>query len=264
MSEKSKIRILMPREHGAWAILLLSFFLGLGMAGEVDKKALILLGSILAIHISRAPLLFWAKSPTFTLPQGTKLSFFLLASLGLGLALWLVLGYGLWHLLPLGVLGFLLFLLHLYLARQRQERSLIGELAGMWALALTAPAAFYTVGGEGWQSSFLAWLLSILFFGSGIFYVRMKVGTYFNKTQSTEQKRRLATSFALVVVLLLSYLRWVPSLSLLAFAPITLQAVWGILKTDNELSFRKLGFTQVGHTVIFALLLMLLLRLYGV
>jgi hypothetical protein len=64
----------------------------------------------------------------------------------------------------------------------------------------------------------------------------------------------------IAILLLLIVQRLTPPLILLAFAPITIHAILGTVKLASEADFRKLGLTLLGHSVVFMMLLLVLLR----
>ena len=48
---------------------------------------------------------------------------------------------------------------------------------------------------------------------------------------------------------------WLPLLATLAYVPILIRAFWGILVPDERLNLRKIGYTELGYTLAFVILL---------
>ncbi|MBI4299863.1 MAG: YwiC-like family protein, partial [Chloroflexi bacterium] len=49
-------KTLIPKEHGAWAMLLVPFVIGAAVAGRWDLKVTLLLVSVLCLYVARNPL----------------------------------------------------------------------------------------------------------------------------------------------------------------------------------------------------------------
>jgi hypothetical protein len=64
----------------------------------------------------------------------------------------------------------------------------------------------------------------------------------------------------IVILLLLIVERLTPSLILLAFVPITIHTIWGTVRLAGLADFRKLGLTLLGHSVVFMMLSLVLVR----
>ena len=86
-----------------------------------------------------------------------------------------VLVYGYWLLVPLAALALVPLGGNLYLATRREEMTAGGELLGIAGLALGAPVMYYVAAGAPGVQMLGLWLLSFLYFGGSVFYVKMKV-----------------------------------------------------------------------------------------
>lgn len=142
-SATQKRPILIPREHGAWGMLLVPLILGLSLAGRWDGKALLLLGAVLSLYLARYPLVLWARAGFGQFPRNGLPTLLFASGLGLSLGAALVFRYGLWLLAPLGMAGILILLVHLLLVRHRQERTVAGEFTGLSALAGIAALSYF-------------------------------------------------------------------------------------------------------------------------
>ncbi len=59
---------------------------------------------------------------------------------------------------------------------------------------------------------------------------------------------------ALSSIALLSYFELLPALTVVAFLPMTLRVAVDAARREKQLDIKRLGFTLVGHSVVFALL----------
>lgn len=260
-------RILVPREHGAWAMLLVPAVVGLGVATAWSIKIPLFLGAVLCLYLARYPLFLWSRSGVTRLPQGWLFSLALSLVLACALAAPLLLRYGLWWLMPLAALAAAILMLHLYLVRRRIDRSVAGEFLGVVGLALTAPTAYYVLTSSLGREAWLLWLLCAAFFGGSIFYVKLKVQHPARQRKSASDRKLQSAAplwlyhgGVLAAVSLLGVLRVAPLWTVLAFVPVAVQAVVGGLNTGGRPSLKKLGFTQLGHSLFFAALLTAIFR----
>jgi type IV secretory pathway TrbD component len=59
---------------------------------------------------------------------------------------------------------------------------------------------------------------------------------------------------AAAIVLILSATGWLPPLALLALVPLALKCSWAARSRDYQPSLRQVGFAELGHVTVFALL----------
>ncbi|MBI4294722.1 MAG: YwiC-like family protein [Chloroflexi bacterium] len=261
-------RLLVNREYGAWAMLLVPAITGMGIAGGWSARIPLFLGAIFCLYLARYPLFLWSRSPSSRLPAGWLFSLAVSLVLGGTLAAPLILRYRLWWLLPLGALALAILLFHLYLARRRWDRSVAGEFLGVLGLALSAPAGYYTLTGSLDPRAWLLWLVCAAFFGSSIFYVKMKVEYPLRRRKAvlTSKSQFVAPLWVyhggvLATTAILGRLGVVPLWTFLAFLPIAAQALAGGLNLGHRPNLKRLGLTQLGHSLLFAALLIAIFRL---
>jgi hypothetical protein len=237
----------MPREHGAWGILLIPFATAVGIAGTWNLQVALLLISVMCFYVAR----------TSFLKQDTTWTLFLLAGSAMCLAPLL----GVWRLWWLAALG----AAAAPLAFRKTGRGVAAQLIAVAGLTLTAPAAWYAATGNLDRHAWLLWGLNFLYFAGGAFYVRMHVAAAVQRKpfETVAEKIRWgATSLAFygglalcVVGLAMAHL--IPWLATLAFAPVVVRAAIGVGRLSSTLRIKRLGWTEVAHSVMFAVLLVL-------
>lgn len=242
---------MIPREHGAWMMLYVSFLMGVG---EGEERNLGTLGMLLFIsggYCLREPLNVWFTRKgrrNETLPWA--IAFAGLMALGAGglafherrkeLATWTLMG---------GVL----FSVHFVLARRREHRGFFGELLGIAGLTLTAPMGYFAAEGTEQNEAILLWLLNFFYFGSSVPYVKWRVA------QLTAERRGIPTRegigalityhgvFLVVLGGLIAFGR-IPARTFVAFAPLAFR--YGL----RALVRRTPTLTQVGISeIVFSL-----------
>jgi hypothetical protein len=258
---------MIAKEYGAWSMLLLAFALGPGVAGHLNVETGLFLGVAVALFLARYPMTLLLKRGGRGPDWGRLLRWTSIYSSGaLLLLLPLLFRYHLWGLLPLGAAYAVSLIAYLYVIARRWERTIWGELWAVAGLSLAAPGAYYAATGLWGKTALLLWLLSLLYSGASVFYVPMKFRHRTLATPSPEQKRSfpegwrlgrrplLYLGIMLLTVGLLVLGNQLPSLALLAFLPLAVKTVSATFWV-RPASIRRIGFTEVAHAALFALLL---------
>lgn len=250
-------------------MLIMPWVVGVGVAGGVVPEAVLFLLAAVFCFAARYPLGLVmkdlaAKGSRAGRQRGEPL--FWLAGYGalggLGGAA-LLFGYGRWGLLPLGLVALLLLALQPALRRYRLDRTVVGELLAFGGLALTGPGAYYASTGRLDATAGLVWLLTFLYAGASVFYVKLRVKQRMLRGAALDLGRgwllaldmALYQAILLATVGLLAITGQVPWLALVAFAPLSYKVARDIWRVAPELNLRRLGFIEIGHSVAFVALL---------
>ncbi|MDP6100931.1 MAG: YwiC-like family protein, partial [Dehalococcoidia bacterium] len=255
--QEVRLFILIPKEYGAWAMLLMPLIMTLGVVG-MGLSGLIYSIAVMGLYLARYPVELVVRRRTV---PGLGRWFFIYVSVTGVLGLLLLAGYGLWGLLPLTMVAVFVLGLYLRLIRRRAERSAPAELVLVSGLSLTAAGAVYVELG-GWTTLALwLWLLAALYSGSSVFFVRMMVRRPPQGGASLSRRLKLGKGavfyqvFLWVGVLTMVVTGAVPPLVLVAFIPLLAKVVLGLFAVGGRPRIRVLGFMELGHTAIFALLM---------
>lgn len=258
---------MIPREHGTWAMLLVPLVVGAVVAGEWVAEAPLFFLASLGLFLARYPLtvLFraWIGRTRQSQPRAWRwLTIYSLFSLGLALPL--IYPYDRWWLLGLGALSLALLLLSFYLVKERLERTEAGELMMVAGLTLTAPGAYYAGAGHLGAAALYLWLLSFLYFGASVFYVKMRVRHRTIKSRpSLGQRWAMARATILyhlglaLVVIALALVGQVPILTPLAYLPLLGKVATAAAAPAPGMSIRQVGVMEVAHSILFGALLSL-------
>ena len=266
MSQERMGRPIIPREHGAWAVLLGAFLAGVGVGGRATLPVALLLGGVILLALANGPLAVLLRNPDGGQPRSQRrcaLGWLLVYGAGATacLAPLLVL-YQMSFLLSFGMAAALFFVLRAFLVREGEDRSLSGELVGTAGLALAGPVAHAVAVGGAQPIGAVLWLLLFLFFVSGVFYVRMRIRMVLAKRRGTTAASKPARTWCvlyhlllLLVVPALAASNLIPWPALLAFAPALWRAAAGLRRQEAPLNLRRLGWSEVGLTAAFVVLL---------
>jgi len=221
-----------PREHGAWGILLIPFTTAVGAAGVWNLPVALLLVSVLCFYIARTS---WLK-------RNYRWTAILLAG-SLATAVPLVAVWRLWWLPAFGAVAAVL-------AIQPTSQSLWRQLLAVAGLTLTAPAAWYVATGT---LDYRLWLLNVLYFVGGVFYVRMHLAAAVAR-RPVQRAPTLVYHAALAAVAAV----WQPVG--LVFVPGIARAFVGVVRLSPTLRIKRLGWTEVAYSVLFAALVIAIER----
>jgi len=258
-------RLKLPKEHGAWAMLYVPMLAGVLVAGAFPLSVLLLTLSATSVFIGRGPLLAWLRARRRRKESGG------LRDLALGyIACAFVFGaplifvYRLFWLLVLGLLTIILLWINSALAAQGRDRGVAGEIFAISGLALGAPAAYYAASGRLGTAALWLWVLSVLYFTSSVFYVKMRVLSSNRRRVEAYRGARLycASYHALLFVglIALAALGNFNLLILMAFAPALARALFYFVRPMGPLSLKRIGVQEIVYSAIFLILVALTLR----
>lgn len=162
--------IVLPKEHGAWAMLIVPFVIGVAAYGSNWLHIPLFLGWFF-LYLSSYPLLMLFRNPN----QNNKFVKWLAVYSSMGVAFLLIPLYFHRQLLALGLLMLPLLGANLYFAKVKREREFINNLSAIAALCLGSVASIYVAAGAWTEEAFWVWLYCVLFFGGSVFFVKTKI-----------------------------------------------------------------------------------------
>ncbi len=266
------MKIPFPREHGSWAMFIIPLGIGTVVAAKWDWRILVLYLAATGFFLLRYPLSLLVKTrkrPTDDRPYLWRWSIIYAIITALS-GSWLLFGAQFWWLAPMGVIGVLLIAFNLWLISRNRAMDAIGELAGITGLSLGAPMSYYILRGRIDTVAWVLWLLSALYFGGTVFYIKLKVRRQPKITVPPKIADRIVAAksclayqtFVLSVVLLLTILKIAPIYAPLAFVPMTIKVLMGTKRWQDRksLSLVRLGLVEVAHSLTFAILMIVIFR----
>jgi len=268
-SERTRVTkvLILPKEHGSWAMLLVPWAVGCGVARRFGAGEIVFLGALLAAFLAHTQAMHRARLRLMLRPDSAALA--RTSRLGLGFAALAMLGT-----LPLVVfrarpalllfaaLALTLAVVSPCLVRARRDRALPGQFLAAVALPLAAPAAYYVARGALDAVALGLWLLNALFFLSAVLYVRLKIEARARKTAGwlpLEHLRLAGPTLALDAAILVGVaaaisVSGLPRLVALAFLPMAIQAVVGVLWLRYPARLKRVGLLATAHAIAFGAL----------
>jgi len=258
--------LIVPREHGAWGLLLVPLFTGV-VAGFASEHRIwpLLMFTVAALS------LFWLRTPVESLIGTSSLTAnteserrtALVASILLALASACLTGL-MWkgqnlQLLLLGAATMFALVIQTVLRRLGRRARMAAQLVGAIALTCTAPAAYYIGTGRLSERAFILWAANWIFAGNQIHFVQLRIHSARASTfsQKFAQGRLFLLAqpafFAFLVVA--SFWRVLPPLVIVAFVPALVRGTLWFFRKPESLDVRSLGWSEMKYGVAFGVLL---------
>ncbi|MBI4428884.1 MAG: YwiC-like family protein [Ignavibacteriales bacterium] len=262
----------LPKEHGAWAVLLVPMIVVASVKQVVSGELLLLALSTVAVFMASG-LLQTVLRHIFLVAQEdqkvqnakfwTAVFFFNAIFLVIPLLL-----QGFWWLLGFGALSLLAFVATFLLTRGSQK-TISSDLVATLGLSLTGLSSYYLLEGTLNVEGFQIWSFTLLFFGSTVFYVHMKIQAAKAKENVFGMKERFSLGWlnlayhvvTVAAVLLLASFHYTTELALVAFVPMIIHSVYGTIRLSNRVRFKNLGFILLGQSVFFAVIFTLVMSI---
>ena len=255
---------MLPREHGAWAMLYVPMAVGALVAGEVSWRVALIVLAQTFVFIAREPLLIWWRARRRGQKRGDAwralAAYLALAAVS---AAPLIFVSRLFWLLPLGLVATAFLAVNAEQAARREDRTLAGELMAIAGLTLTAPATYYAGGGLVDGVAVWLWAFCALYFASSVFYVKLRVAAL--NRRKGQERRAISRCAVYHTLLLAALLALASSTSLdifvfLAFAPVLARSFWSLARPSGELNLRRIGVAEIVYSLFFLAFITLTFR----
>ncbi|MGM7680828.1 YwiC-like family protein [Cytobacillus sp. Hm23] len=233
---------LIPKQHGAWAMLLIPFLVGI-FAGQPSMIHFPLFGGWLLLYLGTYPLLMFLKGKRreFYL----KWTFIYMFPALICLVITLIINYKLFY---FGIVMLPFFVVNVYFAKKNQERALLNDMSAITSFSIGGVASYY--GGTG-SIDFVAigiLLLSMFFFIGSTFYVKTMIR---EKKNSTYRWISWGYHLGIIVILFVSGYPWF----IIAYIPSVVRAFYFYGKNVSVL---KVGIWEIINAVYFFLVVVVL------
>jgi len=258
--------LIVPREHGAWGLLLVPMVTAAGVAFRQSSNVfpfVLLLTAALALFWLRTPLeslLGISAIRAETKEERGSVAFVVLylaivAVLASSMLLWAGQNPLLWL---IGAAAGVAFVAQAVLRKMGRHTRMLSEIVGTIGLTASAPAVYYVITGKFGITGWMLWLANLMFAGNQIHYVQIRIHTC--KLSGLHAKLARARTFALgqlamaAVLAATCWLGWMPWLVLLAFVPLLLRGFYYFVQKPTPLRVRRLGWNELAQAIVFCVL----------
>jgi len=258
--------LVLPREHGAWGILLVPLVTGAWIGFSEGARVLpllLFLTTALSLFCLRTPVEVWlgtsplrAQSPSERwVVVSSIFAYATLAALAVGWLLWRERADGL---VLVGGAAAMFFVTQAGLKRLGRRTRLAAQLIGALGLTSTAAGAYYVMTGRLDRTALILWAANGLFAANQIHFVQTRIHGARATTRSEKFARGGWFLFGETLTVILLAAAWrlgfLPGLAALAFAPVLIRGVRWFFQANAPLAIHRLGFTELAHAVAFGVL----------
>lgn len=258
--------LILPREHGAWGLLLVPLVTGAGVAFRGSSNVVPVLLLLIA-----ALALFWLRTPFESLlgtsamraqtREERRAVVGVIAALGvvgltaLAVLLWAGRNPSLWL---IGSVAVLAFAAQALLKKMGRRTRMLSEIVGTIGLTAAAPAAYYVVAGKFDLTAWMLWVANLLFAGDQIHYVQLRIHTA--RVEGFRAKLWRGWAFVVGQAIMTAVLTvccvgsLLPPLASLAFAPLLFRGWFYFIQKPGPLVVRRLGWSELTHAITFCVL----------
>jgi hypothetical protein len=261
--------MLIPREHGAWGMLLVPLATGAIVASRNSFHAgslALFAGATLALFWLRTPFEAWLGLSPIKAQTGDERASVLqlivfLCAIALGsLAALFTTGYAR-GLIIIGIVAALAFGAQAMVKKLGRAGRMPAQIIGAIGLTSTAAGAYYVASGTLDRTAVLLWIANWLFAADQIHFVQTRIRG--SRLNSANEKFARGKWFAyaqvgLVVLLVAaSVYRVIPPWILAAFAPALVRGAAWFVRPTKPLDVHKLGFSELAQAMVFGALVSL-------
>lgn len=262
-----------PREHGAWGMLLVPLATGAAVAAGSGGDYV-----ALTVFTVAALALFWLRTPVESLlgtsairARDAEERRVAVKAVGIISAIAIValaeLFWGFQHvgLVGIGGVAGFAFVAQALLKKRGRNYRAIAQVIGTIGLTSTAASAYYVVAGRVDRVALVLWAMNWLFAAEQIEFVQMRIRG--SRLESARERLSNGTSYvvALAVIfatlVLLSLTRVTPALVIAAFTPAIVRAAIWFTSTRKPLDVHKLGWMELTNSAVFAVIVVTVFRM---
>jgi hypothetical protein len=260
---KRRHALILPREHGAWGLLLVPMVTSAGIAFRESNHivpVLLLLAAALALFWLRTPVESLLGTSAIRAQTRDERRTVAVVIAGLGAVAALALGTLLraWQnplLWPIGTAAGAAFVGQALLKKLGRRTRMLSEIVGTIGLTASGPAAYYVITGKFGATAWMLWMANLIFAGNQIHYVQLRIHTA--RVEGLQRKLASGWNFALgqlvmAVALAAACARsLMPWTALIAFAPILFRGWFYFFQKPGPLMVRRLGWSELSQAVAF-------------
>jgi YwiC-like protein len=241
------VKLFIPKQHGAWAMLIIPFWLGAAATEIVWQHIPFFLGWLL-LYLATYPMLFLFKKKNIPFYRKWTIIYLVPA-----LAFLMVPLFTMPTIVYFGLAMLPFFAVNTYYSRKKNDRALMNDLSAIINFSIAGLACSYLSSGNLTLEAWLVFFSSILFFVGSTFYVKTMV----REKKNIRYKYISWVYHAVVLVLWIFIGEWFVAL---AFIPSLIRA---IVLYGNPLGMMKLGVYEIVNAALFFIIMLFPIILYS-
>jgi YwiC-like protein len=265
-NDRRRRSLIIPREHGAWGILLVPLLTGAAVGLVSGGEILPLwpfVAAALALFWLRTPVESWLGTGPIRARSGAELQLVRRTVLALAIASALALTWLFWGgrnlaLLWIGAGAAVAFGAQAILKKAGRNTRVAAEMVGAAGLTATAPAAYLVTTGQFTIAAWSLWIANLLFAVNQIHFVQVRIRAA--RALNPKEKLSIGGRFLAGQLILMALVAFSCEFDLfswyaaLAFVPVLLRGFAWFVKPSKPLAIRALGFAELSHAALFGVL----------
>jgi len=264
--EERRRALVVPREHGAWGMLLVPLVTGAAaglLIGGRVVPVLLLQTVVLLLFWLRTPVESWLGTGMVRAQTPDERRFVRNVALPLAMIAAATLSALFWQgknlaLILLGLIASVAFAAQIVLKKMGRATRIASEMVGAVTLTATAPAAYYVATGRLDNTAWALWLVNWLFAANQIHFVWLRL----RGARAAGLGEKLSVGWTFLagqivlggMLVLVYHLRCLPEMTLIAFLPVCIRGLVWFATKPTPIVIRRLGWTELIHALVFAAL----------
>lgn len=230
------MKLLIPKQHGAWAMLIVPFIIG-GYYGGFTLLHIPLAIAWLAIYLSSYPMMMAMKKKRLDYYLSWVKRYLIMAVIFI-LPVIIIEPF----IIVIGLFLVPFFLLNISFAQKNKDRSFWNDLIAIMAFSVSGIATYFLGYGELTNMAYIVWLFSVLFFTGSLFFVKSKI-----REKKNPAFRWTSWIYHIMVVVGAFVISGIVAL---AFLPSLLRA---IIFSGKKMTPKQIGILEISNAVLFVL-----------
>src|SRR5271157_5548449 len=264
----SRLRtMVIPREHGAWGMMLVPLATGaiVALPSGINAGALTLfILAAMSLFWLRTPIEAWLGTSAIKAQTPQERAFVLRAMIAIGVVATASVVALLWSghntgLLLIAAVAALAFGLQAAVKKLGRNGRMPAQVVGAIGLTSTAAGAYCVATGKLDHVALALWLANWLFAGNQIHFVQVRIRSSRAATMNEKLQQGLPFFAGQVVfigaILAACRFRLFPTAIALAFVPVLLRGTLWFIRGRQPLDLHKLGFSELAQALLFGALL---------
>lgn len=231
----------MPKQHGAWAMLIVPFGLGIAHSG-FDWLHIPLAIAWLSLYLATYPFLLALKKKK-NAKEYLKW-FYRYAGVAVIAVLPVLITH--WKIVYVGFLMLPFFLLNMYFSKMNKDRAFLNDMSAILAFSMSVFAVAIVGGGTFDKESLLLWTYSVLFFTGSTFFVKSMI-----REKKNPAFRWMSWFYHILTFVVVAVIKGMISL---AFLPSVVRA---IVLYGRKLTPIQIGILEIVNSVWFFFFILL-------
>jgi hypothetical protein len=233
------MQLFLPKQHGAWAMLIVPFWLGVVTSGFLWQHIPFFFGWLL-LYLATYPMLLLFKKNKLAIYKKWTFIYSVPA-----LLLLLIVLFAKPSIVYFGLMMVPFFIVNAYFSSKNQDRAFLNDVSAIFAFSIAGLASSYLYNGKITEETLLVFVVCILFFIGSTFYVKTMI-----REKKNETFKWISWSYHIVVpVVWAIFGEW---FIVMAFLPSLVRAFY---MYGKPFSPKQVGIFEIINSMVFFILI---------